>query len=72
MTKISTVGVIGAGQMGAGIAQVFAAAGYSTMLWDTFPQSLEKGMKGIHAQLDRMVEKGKLSASGAAEAPCEH
>jgi len=68
MTKISTVGVIGAGQMGAGIAQVFAAAGYSTMLWDTFPQSLEKGMKGIHAQLDRMVEKGKLSASGAAEA----
>lgn len=68
MTKISTVGVIGAGQMGAGIAQVFATAGYSTMLWDTFPQSLEKGMKGIHAQLDRMVEKGKLSASGASEA----
>lgn len=68
MNKISTVGVIGAGQMGAGIAQVFAMAGYATMLWDAFPQSLDKGMKGIHNQLDRMVEKGKLPASGASEA----
>jgi 3-hydroxybutyryl-CoA dehydrogenase len=61
MTKISTVGVIGAGQMGAGIAQVFATAGYKTLLWDSFPNSLERGIKGIHAQLDKMAEKGKLS-----------
>ncbi|NDC36766.1 MAG: 3-hydroxybutyryl-CoA dehydrogenase, partial [Proteobacteria bacterium] len=68
MNKISTVGVIGAGQMGAGIAQVFATAGYSTMLWDAFPQSLERGMKGIHTQLDRMAEKGKLTVAAASEA----
>ena len=62
MSDIKTVGVIGAGQMGAGIAQVCAANGYTTILWDAQGDALERGMAGIEKQLARLVEKEKLSA----------
>ena len=68
MTQISIVGVIGAGQMGAGIAQVFAMAGYETVLWDSLPQSLENGFKGLLGQLDKQVEKGKMAKEAADQA----
>ena len=48
--------------MGAGIAQVSAAAGYTTLLWDSVPNATEKGYAGIENQLSKAVEKGKLSA----------
>jgi len=67
MSTISTIGVIGAGQMGAGIAHVSAAAGFETILWDFAPAALEKGMAGITSQLDKAVEKGKITAEQSKE-----
>ena len=55
-----TIGVIGAGQMGAGIAQVSAQAGYRVLLTDVDKARAEAGKAGIARQLDRAVEKGKL------------
>lgn len=60
MTEIKTVGVIGAGQMGAGIAQVIASSGFSTVLFDAAPPALAKGISGIEARLAKAVEKGTL------------
>ena len=57
---MQTIGVIGAGQMGAGIAQVSAQAGYRTLLADISLDLAEKGKAGIGKQLARAVEKGKL------------
>ncbi|MBO53978.1 MAG: 3-hydroxybutyryl-CoA dehydrogenase, partial [Euryarchaeota archaeon] len=45
--RISTVAVIGAGTMGAGIAQVCAQTGWQTRLYDAFPEGLQKGMDSI-------------------------
>ena len=56
------IGVIGAGQMGAGIAQVSAAAGYDVILSDIDLAGAEKGKAGIAKQLDRMVAKDKIDA----------
>jgi len=65
MPDITTLGVIGAGQMGGGIAQVAATSGMSVVLFDAFPQSLEKA-KSLHSKLlARAVEKMKLSQSDA-------
>lgn len=58
---IRTIGVIGAGQMGAGIAQVAAASGIKTILWDADQKALERGIGGIAGQLGKAVEKGKLT-----------
>lgn len=63
MKDIKTVGVVGAGQMGAGIAQVIAASGYKTILWDASPQAIERGIAGIDARLSKAVEKGTLEAA---------
>ncbi len=60
---IKKLGVIGTGQMGAGIVQVFAQAGYDTVAVDLLPAMLEKGLKGIEKRLMGRVEKGKLAAS---------
>lgn len=65
MKEIKTIGVIGAGQMGAGIAQVAAMGGFSAVLWDADSAALERGYSGIKAQLDRLVEKEKLTAEAA-------
>ena len=59
MMKI--IGVIGAGQMGAGIAQVSAQAGYHVMLSDVDLARAEAGKANIAKALGRLVEKGKLS-----------
>ena len=61
ISNIKTIGVVGAGQMGSGIAQVSAHAGYKTFLFDANETALTKGMSGIVAQLNKAVEKGKLS-----------
>jgi 3-hydroxybutyryl-CoA dehydrogenase len=59
---MDTVGVIGAGQMGAGIAQVSAQAGYRVLLSDMNLARAEAGKAGIAKQLDRQVTKEKITA----------
>ena len=59
---MKTIGVIGAGQMGAGIAQVSAAAGYRTLLSDREVALAAKGKAGIAKALGRLVEKEKITA----------
>ena len=59
--EIQAVAVIGAGTMGAGIAQVCAQSGWETRLYDTFPDGLAKGMAAIDAFWDRGIERGKTS-----------
>lgn len=58
---IKKVTVVGAGDMGHGIAELFAVNGYDVSLMDKFPEMLEKAKVRIGASLDRMVERGKLS-----------
>jgi 3-hydroxybutyryl-CoA dehydrogenase len=60
---ITTVGVIGAGTMGNGIAQVFAQAGYNVRLVDTVAPALERARNTIGRSVAKLVEKGKLSAA---------
>ena len=60
--QIRTVGVVGAGQMGAGIAQVFAQAGYLVTLTDIDPAQLDKAMAKIAWGYGRLVEKQQLTA----------
>ncbi|MBU0583036.1 MAG: 3-hydroxybutyryl-CoA dehydrogenase [Alphaproteobacteria bacterium] len=57
---IETVGVIGAGQMGGGIAQVSAIAGFKVLLYDISAESIEKGLATISGNMARMVGSGKL------------
>lgn len=82
---MQAVGVIGAGQMGAGIAQVAAQAGYRVLLSDVSVERAEAGKAGIARQLARAVEKEKITADArdtalgrieavgdvAAMAPCD-
>jgi 3-hydroxybutyryl-CoA dehydrogenase len=60
--RIDTVGVVGAGTMGNGIAQVCAAAGMRVVLVDVMQGALEKGVNSIGRSLDRVIRKGQLSA----------
>jgi len=64
--EINKLAVVGAGQMGAGIAQVAAQAGLTVVLIDQDAALVEKGLAGIRAQLDKAVTKGKLTAEAAA------
>ncbi|MBA3046604.1 MAG: 3-hydroxybutyryl-CoA dehydrogenase [Candidatus Thermoplasmatota archaeon] len=59
---IKTIGIIGAGQMGAGIAQVASVAGYDVILSDIKQEFIDRGMGGIQKSLGKFVEKGKLAA----------
>ncbi|MGB9256243.1 MAG: 3-hydroxybutyryl-CoA dehydrogenase [Candidatus Korobacteraceae bacterium] len=59
---IKTVGVIGAGTMGNGIAHVFAKSGYSVVLVDVEQRFLDRGMDTIRKNLEREVAKAKLTA----------
>jgi 3-hydroxybutyryl-CoA dehydrogenase len=63
---IQTVGVIGAGQMGNGIAQVLAMAGIKVHLLDMGEPQLQKGLATIGKNLDRLISKGKLLDSDKA------
>ncbi|HEX5043662.1 MAG TPA: 3-hydroxybutyryl-CoA dehydrogenase [Candidatus Polarisedimenticolaceae bacterium] len=60
--EIRTIGVVGAGQMGGGIAQVAAEAGHAVVLHDIEERFVSKGLGAIRKNLDRAVEKGKASA----------
>jgi 3-hydroxybutyryl-CoA dehydrogenase len=60
---VKVFGVIGAGQMGGGIAQVAAMSGLAVIMNDINQEFVDKGMKGIAGQLSRSVEKGKLPAA---------
>lgn len=66
--QINHVMVIGAGQMGAGIAQVFAQAGVNVKLNDMKQEALDKGLAGIEKRLARAVEKGKMTEDEQKEA----
>ena len=59
---IKTLGVIGAGQMGSGIAQVAAASGLKVIMNDISSEFVDKGFGVIEKNLARMVEKGKISS----------
>ena len=65
MSEIKKVGIVGAGQMGAGIAQTCITAGFETILWDANQEYLDKGIKGIDKRITRLVEKEKLSRGDA-------
>ena len=67
MAEIKTVGVLGAGLMGHGIAQVAAQAGYDVVLREVDEERLSKGVAKIESQLARAVEKGKLDQAAADE-----
>src|SRR4030095_10046605 len=64
---IQKVGVVGCGLMGAGIAQVSAAAGFPTLVREVTPELLDRGIKGIERNLSRLVEKGTISEAAKVE-----
>lgn len=65
MTDIRTVGVLGAGTMGNGIAHVFARSGYAVRLCEVEQRFLDRGLSTIRKNLGREVEKTKISAADA-------
>jgi 3-hydroxybutyryl-CoA dehydrogenase len=65
---IKTVGIVGAGQMGNGIAHVFALAGYDVLLNDISEDALSKAVDLIDRNIERQVSKGKISAEDKAAA----
>jgi 3-hydroxybutyryl-CoA dehydrogenase len=60
---IARIGVVGAGTMGNGIAQVFAQAGFQVRLCDAVPAALDRARGSIEKSLGRFVDKGKLAAA---------
>lgn len=61
-TNIKTVAVFGAGQMGSGIAQVFAQSGRTVLLQDAAPGAVERGIAGVQKSLEKLASKGKIAA----------
>jgi len=68
MGGISTVGVIGAGTMGNGIAQACAVAGIDVVMVDVADAAVQRGLGAIGGSLDRLVKKEKLTADAKAQA----
>ncbi|SDV46537.1 3-hydroxybutyryl-CoA dehydrogenase [Chitinasiproducens palmae] len=66
--EMQTIGIVGAGQMGSGIAQVCAVAGLNVVLNDINDEAVQRGFDRIAASLDRLVSKEKLSAAHASAA----
>jgi 3-hydroxybutyryl-CoA dehydrogenase len=62
MAKIQRVGVVGCGQMGAGIAEVCGKAGYKVVVREANGDLLQRGLARLNASLDKAVERGKLPA----------
>ena len=58
---IKTIGVIGAGTMGNGIAQAFAAKGYDVIMQDIAEPALAKGLATVSGSMDRLIKKGALT-----------
>ena len=65
--EIRCVAVIGAGTMGAGIAQICAQSGWKTHLFDAFPEGLERGMQRIDAFWDKGITRGKTTSEQKTE-----
>jgi 3-hydroxybutyryl-CoA dehydrogenase len=65
LTAPDTIGVAGAGTMGAGIAQLGCLAGARTLLHDPVPEALQKGLERIRAQLERGAKRGRWSEADA-------
>ncbi len=65
---IKKIAVLGAGQMGSGIAQIGAVSGKDVVLYDIKDEFLERGMRIIRAGLDRSVQKGKMTDTDRAAA----
>ncbi len=61
------IGILGSGAMGTGIAQVAASAGNETVIFDVNPESLDRAKQQLHAVLNKLVEKGKISVSQAGD-----
>lgn len=59
--EIKTIGIVGAGQMGSGIAQVAASFGYQVLLSDLSESSLQKGLSAISSSLDRLIKKQTMT-----------
>ncbi len=60
MAKIETIGIIGAGQMGGGIAHVSALSGFKVLIYDISPDRIEKGIATVSGNMARQVGSGKL------------
>ena len=60
--EIRNIGVVGAGQMGSGIAELTVSAGFRTLMSDISLEALEKGKQRVAADLERRVQKGKIGA----------
>ena len=65
---VSRVGVVGAGTMGRGIAQLAALGGYETVLYDIAPELVEAGAEGLRGALDKGAERGRWSVDEAKDA----
>ena len=65
MAEIKTVGVIGAGQMGAGIAHVCALSGYDVLLHDVSGERIDSGLKIVSTNLNRQVARGMVTMEAA-------
>ena len=59
--EIQTLGMVGFGQMGTGITQVSAQAGYKVIAYDLETGFMDKGIARITKNLDKAIEKGKIS-----------
>jgi 3-hydroxybutyryl-CoA dehydrogenase len=61
--EIKSIGIVGAGQMGSGIAQVAAQCGLSVVMYDLNTKSIEPGLSAITKSLNKSIEKGRLDAA---------
>ena len=68
MAKPSRIGVVGAGTMGAGIAQIAALGGYRTAIYELDPEALERGTEQLRSALGRGAERGRWSEQDATDA----
>jgi 3-hydroxybutyryl-CoA dehydrogenase len=68
VTDIQRITVVGAGQMGAGIAQVAAVGGFDVTLSDVAPGQLERAIRSIEGSLTKLAEKGRIEPSQVEEA----
>ena len=59
--EVKRIGIVGAGQMGSGITEVIVSAGFHALMRDITPEALERGKRRIEADLERRVQKGKMT-----------
>jgi 3-hydroxybutyryl-CoA dehydrogenase len=62
LMEIKLIGVVGAGQMGSGIAEVVLTSGFNVLMRDVTPEAIERGKKRIATDLDKRVQKGRMSS----------